>query len=250
MNQSKWPISIIAFSAFIGTSHADNDKSKYQQAIQQLSNQKVTIESINDTPVKGIKEITLAGGNTKEIIYLSEDGQFLFNGQLLNLKNKKNLTEMAKDSMRLELMSEFRKSHKGIDFLPEQMTDMVTVFTDIDCGVCRKFHENISAFNDAGIGISYLFFPRAGIGSASHQKATNVWCATDQQQALNQAKSGIELEPLMCPNPIETQFNLALSAGVNGTPYMVLSDGTLIRGYMTPNQLKQHLKLKKVKKQP
>ena len=248
MNQFKCSISLITLSAFIGTSHADNDKTQYQKAIQQLSNQKVTIESINDTPVKGIKEITLAGGNTKEIIYLSEDGEYLFNGQLLSLKSKKNLTEMAKDSMRLELMTEFKKSHKGIDFLPEQMTDIVTVFTDIDCGVCRKFHENISSFNDAGIGISYLFFPRAGIGSASHKKAVNVWCATDQKEAINLAKSGVELEPLMCPNPIESQFNLALSAGVNGTPYMVLSDGTMIPGYMTPEQLKERLQQKTINK--
>ena len=74
-----------------------------------------------------------------------------------------------------------------------------------------------------------------------------MWCATDQQDAINQANNGIELEPLMCPNPIESQYKLALSAGVNGTPYMVLDDGTLIRGYMTPDQLKQRIELNKDK---
>ena len=84
------------------------------------------------------------------------------------------------------------------------------------------------------------------MGSASHQKAVNVWCADDQHQAINQANNGVELEPLMCPNPIETQFNLGLSAGVNGTPYMVLDDGTLIPGYMTADQLIQRIAQNKV----
>lgn len=225
-----------------------NDSVKYQQAIQKLSNQTVTIDAVNDTPVKGIKEVVVTGGAAKEIIYLSEDGEYLFDGNLLSIKNRANLTESTRTSLRHELMGEFRKTHKGIDFLPEQMTDLVTVFTDIDCGVCRKFHQEIDSFNEAGIGISYLFFPRAGIGSASHQKAVNVWCADDQKQAINQANNGVELEPLMCPNPIESQFNLALSAGVIGTPYMVLEDGTLIPGYMTPNQLKQRIKQSKTKK--
>ena len=220
---------------------------KYGAAIQQLSNQKISVKSVSDSPFKDIKEVVITTGSQQQIVYLSEDGQFLFEGNLMDIKNKQNLTELTRSSLRQELMSEFKKNHTSIDFLPEQMTDQITVFTDIDCGVCRKFHENVSAFNDAGIGVSYLFFPRAGIGSASHQKAVNVWCADDQQQAISLAKSGVELKPLMCPNPIETQYKLALSAGVNGTPYIVLDDGTLIRGYQTPNQLKQRLEQNKNK---
>ncbi len=217
----------------------------YQQTLNAISGQNFEIISVKDSAVNGIKEIIVANGPARQVVYLSTDGKFLFGGNLVNTKAKQNLTEQAKKSMRHDLMTEFKKTHKGIDFLPEKMTDMITVFTDIDCGVCRKFHENVESFNEAGIGVSYLFFPRAGIGSNSHQKATNVWCATNQQEAMNQAKSGIELKPLMCPNPIESQFNLGISAGVNGTPYIVLSDGTLIPGYQTLDQLKQRLKISK-----
>jgi thiol:disulfide interchange protein DsbC len=235
-------VSLLLASSFVlHAETTDNNHEHYQQAIQKLSNQTVSIDSVNDTPVKGIKEIVVAGNIKKEVIYLSEDGEYLFDGNLLSIKDRINLTESTQNSLRSELMEAFRKTQKSIDFFPEEMVDQVTVFTDIDCGVCRKFHQEIPAFNDAGIGISYLFFPRAGIGSASHQKAVNVWCADDQQQAINQANNGAELEPMMCPNPIESQYNLALSAGVNGTPYMVLNDGTLIPGYLTPTQLKQRI---------
>ncbi len=232
---------ILLAMAFITSAETNTEKDNFQQAIQKLSNQKITIDAINDTPINGIKEIVLSGGKSKEIIYLTENAEYMFQGNLMNLKSRQNLTEKTQNSLRQELMSDFKKNNKSIDFLPEEMTDQITVFTDIDCGVCRKFHENVSSFNEAGIGVSYLFFPRAGIGSASHQKAVNVWCSADQQQAINLAKSGVELKPLMCPNPIESQYNLALSAGVNGTPYIVLDDGTLIPGYLTAAQLKQRL---------
>ncbi len=226
---------------------ANPKDAQYQQALQSMSPQKITVESVTDTPVKGIKQVVVSGSSTKEVIYLSEDGAYIFDGNLLSIKDQVNLTELTQNSLRNELMNEFKKSHNSIDFLPAEMTDQVTVFTDIDCGVCRKFHENINAFNQAGIGVSYLFYPRAGIGSASHQKAVNVWCAKDQQQAINQAIAGANLEPLMCPNPIESQYKLALNAGIKGTPYIVLADGTLIPGYQTPEQLKQRIALSKSK---
>jgi len=219
------------------------EKTNFQQAIQQLSKQKISIEAINQTPIEGIKEIVVKGGASNEIIYMSDDGQFMFDGQLTNLKSKKNLTLETEKNLRHELMVDFKKSHKSIDFLPENMTDHITVFTDIDCGYCRKLHHEVEQYNDLGIGISYLFFPRAGLNTASHQKAVNVWCATDQQKAITSAKNGETMEPLMCPNPIESQFNLGLGAGVHkvGTPAVVFADGTIMPGYLPAEAMKQRI---------
>ncbi len=236
-------IIITALVMGTATSYAASDKATYQAVLQQLSNQKITVESVNDTPVDGIKEIVLSGGAAREVIYLSADGEYMFDGKLMNLKSKKNLTDATQKSLRHELITEFKKTHKSIDFLPEQMTDHITVFTDIDCGYCRKLHQEIEQYNDLGIGVSYLFFPRAGLNSASHQKAVNVWCATDQQQAMTLAKGGETLEPLMCPNPIESQYNLGLGAGIHkvGTPAVVFEDGSLMPGYLPPERMKQRI---------
>jgi thiol:disulfide interchange protein DsbC len=227
------------------SAQAESDQA-IQQAIQQLSNQPVTIEAINDTPVKGIKEVIINGGQLNEIVYLSEDGEHLFNGQLMSLKTRQNLTELTENSMRKDLLEAFKKTHKSIDFLPEQMTEHITVFTDIDCGYCRKLHQEIEQYHAQGIGVSYLFFPRSGLNTASHQKAVNVWCATDQHQAMTDAKNGVAMEPLMCPNPIETQFNLGISAGIHkvGTPAVVLADGSMT-GYMPAEAMQKRIQLSK-----
>ncbi|MEZ5471084.1 MAG: thioredoxin fold domain-containing protein [Marinicella sp.] len=242
---------LLAFSLLTTTSLATveakpNDKKAFEQAIQKLTNQTVTVKSVKDTPLKDIKEIVIKNGPGNQIVYMSEDGEYLLEGNLMSLKNRKNLTEQTENNLRHELMEDFLKDHKSIDFLPENMTDHITVFTDIDCGYCRKLHQEVEDFNDLGIGVSYLFFPRAGLNTSSHQKAVNVWCATDQQKAMTQAKNGEELKPLMCPNPIESQYNLGIGAGIHkiGTPAVVLSDGS-ITGYQPAKMMKQRIELVK-----
>jgi len=219
----------------------NNDKLKL--AIQQLSNQEVVIEAIHDTPLKGIKEVIVKGGPTKQVIYMSEDGEFMFDGQMTNLKSRVNLTQETENKMRHEMLADFTRQHKSIDFLPEKMTEHITVFTDIDCGYCRKLHQEVAQYNELGIGVSYLFFPRSGLNTPSHQKAVNVWCASDQKQAMTSAKRGETSEPLMCPNPIELQYNLGLGVGVYkvGTPAVVFEDGTMIPGYLPAAAMKQRI---------
>lgn len=241
-------ITTIGFSFFSLSANAA--AVDYEKTLQQMTGQNMKIISTKDSAVAGIKELVIANGPIREIIYLSNDGQFLFDGNLMHTQAKQNLTELAKKSMRQELMTTFKKTHKSIDFLPEEMTDHITVFTDIDCGYCRKLHQEIDAYNDLGIGVSYLFFPRAGLNTSSHQKAVNVWCSEDQKAAITQAKSGQDLPPLMCPNPIESQFNLGLGMGLHqiGTPTVVFSDGTLIPGYLPAAKMKQKIDdLSKVK---
>ena len=68
------------------------------------------------------------------------------------------------------------------------------MFTDIDCGFCRKLHSEMARYNEEGIRIRYLFYPRAGIGSESYKKAVSVWCADDRKAAMDKAKAGQEVQ--------------------------------------------------------
>ncbi len=240
-------LTAITFLSLMGLANASNDKTQYQQAIQQLSNQKVDIISVKDSAVKGFKEIVVKGGLTQDIVYMSENGEFMFQGNLMNLKSQQNLTEMSHDNIRHDLLTKFQKNHKSINFFPKEMTDHITVFTDIDCGFCRKLHHEMKQYNDLGIGVSYFFFPRSGLNTASHQKAVNVWCAEDQQAAMDSAKNGDELEPLMCANSTEEQFNLGIGLGIHkvGTPAVIFDDGSIMPGYSPAAQMKQKIQLAK-----
>jgi thiol:disulfide interchange protein DsbC len=113
----------------------------------------------------------------------------------------------------------------------------ITVFTDIDCGYCRKLHAQIGEYMKEGISVEYLFFPRAGLNSESYTKAVNVWCAPDRRKALTEAKLDKPVPKKTCANPIAADFELGRRVGVDGTPAIYAPDGTQLGGYLPPDQL-------------
>ncbi len=192
--------------------------------------------ALSDSPIEGLLQAQI----NNDIVYVSNDGSYLVQGTLYDIENRINLTDQAKSVMRKEALAGLNMSEQ-IVFSPENPEYELMVFTDIDCGYCRKLHEQIEEYMANGIAIRYLAFPRAGVGSHSFDKYVSVWCAENQQQALTLAKSGSEPEPLQCDNPVTSQYELGREVGVTGTPALLTRDGTLIPGYMPPEQLKQRL---------
>ncbi len=242
---------ILPFMALLATSTMvlADDLAKYTVALQKIASPATKVVAVADTPIKGIKEILVDVGRGSEVMYISADGKYLVNGSLFDIENRVDLTDAKKTEMRKDVMKAFGKGDT-IDFFPEEgkMTSHVTVFTDIDCGYCRKLHAEIKGYNDLGIGVSYLFFPRAGVQSASFDKAVNVWCAKDQQEAMTLSKAGETVEPKTCDNPIEAHYKAGVTAGVSGTPALILDDGTLMPGYLPPAQLKQRMDMLAMRK--
>jgi len=214
---------------------AQDDFSVVEERIRELAPNAQSI-AIAETPVEGLLLVQVGG----DVVYATADGKFLFQGRLVNLDTREDLTETAKTNIRRELLAGMDTS-KQITFSPEKPEYDLTVFTDIDCGYCRKLHAQVKEYNDSGIAIHYMAFPRAGIGSHSYEKAVSVWCADDQQAALTLAKQGAEPDPEQCENPIAEQYKLGIALGVTGTPALLTSDGTLIPGYIAPEKLRARL---------
>lgn len=192
--------------------------------------------AISEIPIAGLLQVQI----NSDIIYVTEDGQYLVQGQIMNLDTRENITDQAMSSIRLSKLSGL-KPEEQISYSPEKPSYDLLVFTDIDCGYCRKLHNQMAEYNEEGIAIHYLAFPRAGIGSASFEKYVSVWCADDKQEALTLAKNGTDPELASCPNPIAEQYDLGREIGVTGTPAILTTDGTLIPGYVPPAQLRQRL---------
>ena len=55
------------------------------------------------------------------------------------------------------------------------------------------------------------------------------------------AKQGSDPAPEQCENPIAEQYQLGIALGVSGTPAILTRDGTLIPGYVPPEQLRERL---------
>ncbi len=214
---------------------ADSDYSIVEERIRTLAPHATSI-AISETPVDGILQVQVNG----DIVYNSADAKYMLQGRIIDMETREDLTETAKADIRKGLMGDIDSS-KQISFSPEEPVYELTVFTDIDCGYCRKLHAQVDEYNQQGISINYMSFPRAGIGSKSYKKAVSVWCADDQQTALTQAKLGSDPQPQQCENPVADQYQLGIDLGVTGTPALLTSSGQLIPGYVPPEQLRVRL---------
>lgn len=192
---------------------------------------------VKNSPIPGLYEITMGG----LIAYVSEDGKFLVSGDVYDLESQTNLTAERRSSARAKALAAVREEDMII-FSPPNPKMTVTVFTDIDCGYCRKFHSQISDYNKAGIRVRYLSYPRTGPGTSSWAKSESVWCAADRKDALTRAKRDEAVKSKSCGDAlIKKQYDLGEDLGVEGTPAIFTSSGDYVGGYLPPAQLVQSI---------
>jgi len=175
-----------------------------------------------------------------DVLYFSQDLRYAFKGDVVEIATRQNITEAKRLNIRKQSLAELNPADL-IVYPSDDSKYTVTVFTDIDCGYCRKLHQQIEDYNKQGITVRYMAFPRAGIGSESYDKAVSVWCADDRQKAMTMSKQGKTLESKQCENPVESQYELGGRMGVQGTPAIFLESGDIIPGYVPPAKLRELL---------
>ena len=199
------------------------------------------IEGVATTPLAGFYAVDLPGGQT---LYGTADGKYLFSGDMYQLgDNVVNLAESRRVVKRQALMGNVPVGDMVV-FSPDGETrDYISVFTDVDCGYCRKLHQEMADINALGIEVRYLGYPRAGLGTPTHAQMVSAWCAKNPNEAITALKSGVKIPMADCDNPIADHYELGQKVGVTGTPAIVTSDGRLLPGYMPAATLAQALGL-------
>ena len=206
-------------------------------------------DSVQLTPVEGLYEVTYGS----KIVYMTKDGNFLIEGDVYDIKKGVNLTENVRQVGRKKVIDSLDPEHEII-FSPKggKADYVITAFTDIDCGYCRKLHKEIKQYNDLGIEVRYVAFPRSGPKTESYYKAVAVWCAKDRNKAMTFAKGGAKLEQLQnleqvanareCEDAVNQHLSKAREIGISGTPTLFMESGQIIPGYVPAERLIQMLK--------
>jgi thiol:disulfide interchange protein DsbC len=199
--------------------------------------QEIKPEHIQPSPIDGW--YTVRKGAV--VAYVSADGRYLLQGDLIDLETQVNLSESERNSARIEMMAAI-SDDEMITFTPDEVKYSVSIFTDIDCAYCRRLHSQIDEYLAQGIEINYLLYPRSGPTSASWVKAEQVWCADDRNEALTLAKVDKNFDSHSCDSSmISKHYSLGKEVGLTGTPAIVMSDGTLMPGYLPPLALAERL---------
>ena len=195
----------------------------------------VPVATIAESPVQGLYQIQLENGR---VLYGTGDGEYLIQGAMIavNGGQMRNLTEEVEARAISQVINSIPTSELVV-FAPAKPKTHVTVFTDVDCGYCRKLHEEVGQLNDLGIEVRYAAFPRGGMQSPTARTMQSIWCAKDQQSAMTSAKQGKSVTSATCDNPVAQQYQLGAQVGVQGTPAIFLANGTLVPGYKPAAEL-------------
>lgn len=201
--------------------------------------QEIKPENVNYSPVEGW--YTVQKGSI--IAYVSGDGRYLLQGDLIDLDRQVNLSEQTRSDGRREILASIT-DEQVILFSPAEIKHTVTVFTDVDCTYCRKLHSQIDEYLAEGIQIRYMLYPRNGPASRSWSTSEDIWCASDRNSALTAAKLDQDFKTNKCDaSTISKHYMLGQNVGLSGTPAIVFDDGTLVSGYLPPATLASRLQL-------
>ena len=232
--KNKLAIAIVGLCLWSGAVMAEASKS--EEVIKNLQNLlaetfRSAPDSVSESVIPGLYQVLYG----TEVVYISADGKYFISGDMINLKTRENLSEVAQRDIRLQMME--GRDLKPMTFKAKDEKHVIKVFTDVDCGYCAKLHREMKEINDKGITVEYLAFPRAGIGSQSYKKIVSAFCADDPKYAMTQAKERRPIDEKTCNNPVQTHYELGQGMGVNGTPALLTSSGQLIPGYVPADRL-------------
>lgn len=206
----------------------------------------LTVSHVAPSPVAGMYRVEVREKGA--VFYVTEDASHLIAGDLYALATTglTNVTETGRESRRRALLASLSLTDQIIFAPRRQPRATVSVFTDVDCPYCRKFHQHIGELNDHGIEVRYLAYPRAGRHSDTYEKMVSAWCADDRRKALAELKRGKVIAAASCANPVADQAELAEAMDVEGTPTIITTNGRKIAGYLPPLELLRELGLSPV----
>lgn len=188
---------------------------------------------IVESPMEGVYQVDLGD----RVLFVSKQGEHLMIGDVFDTGRGVSLAEELQQEKVLAVINGIPESEM-IVFAPEETKRTVTVYTDVDCPYCRKLHKDVPKLVEGGVKVRYVWYPRSGVGTPSYDKAVSIWCAEDQQTAMDDAKLNDKIVSASCePNPVEAQYQTGQQVGLRGTPTIVVDDGTIIGGYLEAQKL-------------
>ncbi|MDV7105219.1 thioredoxin fold domain-containing protein [Vibrio sp. TH_r3] len=216
------------------------DKSVIKAQFEKMG---VEVISIIPASIDGLFEVDTSGG----MVFSNVQGDQFIAGTLYALDDNGEYVDVIAE----------RKAPLNAAKIEQYVDDMIvypaknekyviTVFTDTTCGYCVRLHGQMDQYNDLGITVRYLAYPRQGPNGPVAQQMAEVWCSDDPAKAMTSAKSGQTLNNhvdnlAQCSQKIVEQYSLGRELGIQGTPAVFLPNGALLAGYMPPAGMLQRI---------
>ena len=232
--KSAFFIMLLSINAAFAADSADQDIKELKQALSKQLPQAAGAE-ISKTPIDGLFQVIASS----KIMYMTKDARYVIDGDLIDLVERRNITEGVRSGTRKNLLDKLGEKNMLVYNPKGEAKHTITVFTDIYCPYCRRLHQEMDQYMAAGVKVRYIFLPFKG--KKSFDDSVSVWCAEDQNAAMDKAKSGDEIESKTCDNPIERHRALATTLGIRGTPAIMYENGVMNPGYIPADKVIKQL---------
>ena len=223
------PWYIIAISCSPANDGSESAKEVIQEKLAKTLPH-LTVFDMSPSAMPSLYQIEVEEEGT--IFYASVDGKYLIAGDMyfLSPSGLTNLTEPRRNERRRNFIRTL-EPESSIVYATRPPKTTVHVFTDVDCAHCQRLHSDMASLNRMGIEVHYLAFPRWGVESPTFRKMRSAWCSTDRKRALTELKLGNAVPDANCQISIQSHLDVGRLMGIDKTPSIVRSDGTLIEGY-------------------
>jgi thiol:disulfide interchange protein DsbC len=192
------------------------------------------IDEVAKTPMPGLFEVR-AG---LDIFYTDADGSFLIQGQLIDTKQKRNLTEERKDKL-LAIDFKLLPLKDAFTIVRGNGKRKLAVFEDPNCPYCKHFERDLQKVDNVTV---YMFLYPI-LGPDSTEKSHNLWCAKDKSKAwIDWMVRGQAIATASCDtSAVVRNVEFGRKYQITGTPTMIFIDGSRVPGAVGTQEIEKYL---------
>ena len=235
MKLSKNVLLVIALAASFGaTAQEAMIRKNLLERIPQLQK----IDEVTKSPIAGLFEIRVNG---TEIYYTDAEGNYLVQGNLIDTKQRRNLTEERIEKLTAISFSDL-PIKDAFTIVRGNGKRKLAVFEDPNCGYCKRFERDLQKVDN--VTIHMFLYPI--LSADSTERSKNIWCAKDKTKAWQDwmVRDQSPKTQSCDTSAIERNVELGRKYKITGTPTLVFLDGTRIPGAISAAEVEKHLSAK------
>ncbi len=193
------------------------------------------IDEVSKTAMPGLFEVRV--GNT-EIFYTDAEGNFFIQGNLIDTKAKRNLTEERVAKL-TEIDFDTLPFKDAFTIVRGNGKRKLAVFEDPNCGYCKRFETDLKNVNNVTV---YMFLYPI-LGPASVERSKNLWCAKDRAKAWdNWMVKNVDVPEATCDiTSLNRNVDFGKKHKITGTPTVIFADGNRVPGAIPAAQVEKFL---------
>ena len=195
------------------------------------------LDEVTKTPLAGIFEVRVNG---TEIFYTDNDANFLFQGNLIDTRQKRDLTEERINKLTAVAFADLPPKD-AFTIVRGNGKRKMAVFEDPNCGYCKRFERDLQSVDN--VTISMYLYPILSADSA--EKSRNIWCAKDKGKAwmdwMVRDQAAAPALPKCDASALMRNVEMGKKYKITGTPTIIFADGSRVPGAIGAADVEKHL---------